>query len=79
MKNISVIKVVSIYSEMIWYHVTVDSYHLSMLELHFLYFWAKFLSEKKWHASFLPDITQRTYACQIKQLTLHFDISFELA
>ena len=33
MENISVIKVVSIYSEMIWYHFTVDCYRHSMAEL----------------------------------------------
>ena len=35
MENISAIKVVSIYSEMIWYHFTVDWYHHSMRELPF--------------------------------------------
>ena len=35
MENISAIKVVSIYSEMIWYHSTVDLYHHSMPELLF--------------------------------------------
>ena len=35
MENISAIKVVSIYSEMIWYHLTVDWYHHSMRELPF--------------------------------------------
>ena len=37
MENISAMKVVSIYSEMIWYHFTVDldSYHHSMRELSF--------------------------------------------
>ena len=35
MENISAIKVVSIYSEMIWYHFTVDRYHHSMRELPF--------------------------------------------
>ena len=35
MENISAIKVVSIYSEMIWYHINVDGYHHSMWELPF--------------------------------------------
>ena len=35
MENISAIIVVSIYSEMIWYHFTVDWYHHSMRELPF--------------------------------------------
>ena len=35
MENISAIKVVSIYSEMIWYYFTVDWYHHSMRELTF--------------------------------------------
>ena len=35
-ENISAIEVVSIYSEMIWYHFTVDWYHHSMQELSFL-------------------------------------------
>ena len=35
MENISAIKVVSVYSEMIRYHFTVDRYHYSMRELPF--------------------------------------------
>ena len=35
MENISAIKVVSIYSEMRWYHFTVDWYHHSMREIPF--------------------------------------------
>ena len=35
MENISVIKVVSIYIEMIWYQFTVNRYHHSMSELLF--------------------------------------------
>ena len=35
MENINVIKEVSIYSEMIWYHFTVDRYRHSTAELLF--------------------------------------------
>ena len=35
-------------------------------------------SEKILHASFLSDITLRTYSRHIKQLTSHFDVILEL-
>ena len=37
-----------------------------------------FLPEKIWNAPFLSDITLRMYVRQIKQMTSHFDVIFEL-
>ena len=37
-----------------------------------------FFPEKIWNASFLSDITLRTYGRQIKQLTSHLGVTFEL-
>ena len=79
MENISAIKVVSIYSEMIWYHFTVDWYHHSMRELPFSTILGMDVSEKILHASFLSVITLRTYSRHIKILTSHFDVTLELA
>ena len=37
-----------------------------------------FFLKKVWKALFLSDITLRMYARKIKQLTSHFDVTFEL-
>ena len=45
----------------------------------FRQFWPKFLSDKVWHVLFVTDINIWTCACQIKQLTSHFDVTFDLS
>ena len=77
MENISAIKVVSIYSEMIWYHFTVDLYNHSMRELHFSTVLGIVDFQKDF--AFLPDVTLRTYSPHTNQLTSHFDVTLELA
>ena len=68
-----------VYSEKIFYFFTSDEYvlhsfHCSKQRL-FRQFRASFLPEK---GLFVSDITLRMYARKIKQLTSHFDVTFEL-
>ena len=74
-------KSVIAYSEKI-YFFTSEEYDIYFFTAanrgYFDKFRALFLPEKIWNASFMSGITLRMYARQIKQLTSHVDVIFEL-
>ena len=78
-ENISAIKVVSIYSEMIWYHFTVDWYHHSMRELPFSTILGIVVFRKDFACILLVWHYTTDVSHHIKQLSSHFDVTLEHA